>query len=779
MAKRKRNVGLANRRKKGRYRKNLSNSKNVINTLTVNDSSNSNIILVNYNSTRFTNHVISDDEMSNIDDDDDPTPPEDTEVEKRSYCQMKVEAHRWTVFNFFVHRYDGMSTPDGVDLYHHWTGKGGVGPKIKKDLQLPPTFSVKERLLPIFEKITECYRIGEKFHPKMVDGRGGNRKMTIRMDSLEAQIIADSIEAGLSTRRAWENVNRHRRDNNDELLSESCVSYALRKMKPKMVTIKTRKQGSSDPDSNWAQARYAWTCQLLARFGRLERTPSHGPIERKFDQHLLQKLDLDQIVWWDETHRKCLIGTSSNPNKNYHILFPRNEEGQFNVEGKYSKERKSKLNVKYEKECRLGLGVAMVTPLSDDGTPLPSVGKRCAPFDYTSKVIVSVDDYHKLMKIEFQRVKSLKGNNGYWILSTRDPNIIHYQNDPVSNIKGVGKKTKELLEEVGIKTVGDVKRIESPTEMEKMLLQKKISLQRLTKYWTEAIQAEDKDAPIDIDHRLSPNPYKSKFGDEYWEENLQKSTTFCHSAYICNYVEHMMVESEKVMKGTIHEKTWMVYHDALAIMTAKSTKEWMAQKGYLNRWILPSNDLYDNLPINVRKSYNGKPVGNSPEYMPLDCHLNQDIHACHHYHTQLTQPIPDENPLKFTSSTPKRMADSYIRLTHPDNGVVPSSDRILEDINRVLLSLERVREARGCIIDDSSRVGRRFELNEEHNVNSYNNWGGKRTKSEQETYRIDLDAKDKCIHKDALLLMQQMGNSSVADVSDSHEIEDVTTFSAS
>ena len=77
------------------------------------------------------------------------------------------------------------------------------------------------------------------------------------------------------------------------------------------------------------------------------------------------------------------------------------------------------------------------------------------------------------------------------------------------------------------------------------------------------------------------------------------------------------------------------------------------------------------------KSYHGKPVGNSHEYMPLDCHLNQDIHACHHYHTQLTQHIPDENSLKFTSPTPKRMADSYIRLTHPDTGVVPSSDRII------------------------------------------------------------------------------------------------------
>ena len=45
----------------------------------------------------------------------------------------------------------------------------------------------------------ECYRTGEKFHPKIVNGRGGNWKMTIRMDSVEAQIIADNIEAGLST----------------------------------------------------------------------------------------------------------------------------------------------------------------------------------------------------------------------------------------------------------------------------------------------------------------------------------------------------------------------------------------------------------------------------------------------------------------------------------------------------------------------------------------------------------------------------------------------------
>ena len=78
-------------------------------------------------------------------------------------------------------------------------------------------------------------------------------------------------------------------------------------MKLKVVNVKKRKQGSSDTDSNWAQARCAWTRQLLARFGQLEREPKHGPIEKRFDGDLQGKLAPNQIVWWDEAHRKCLI----------------------------------------------------------------------------------------------------------------------------------------------------------------------------------------------------------------------------------------------------------------------------------------------------------------------------------------------------------------------------------------------------------------------------------------------------------------------------------------
>ena len=390
------------------------------------------------------------------------------------------------------------------------------------------------------------------------------------------------------------------------------------------------------------------------------------------------------------------------------------------------------LNVKYEKECRLGLGVAMVTPLSQDGTPLPSVGRRCRPFDYSSKVMISVDDYKRLMQIEFQRVKSLKGRNGYWVSSSRDDTIPYYNDDPVSLLKGVGKKTAQLLQEMGIMNIGQLKQIENISEIDN--LPEGLSQKKLTQCYNEAKKASQENAPKSIDHRASSNPYRSKFGDD-WEMQLQSSPTFSNSAYICHYIEHMMTESARIMKGTIHEKTWMVYHDALSIMTSKSTKEWMKQKGYLERWILPSSDLYDNLPIQARKSYQGKPVGNSPEFMPLDTHLNQDLHSSHDYHATLTQYLKDDDPRKFDGSTHKRLSHSYHRLYHPETGVAPTSSRIIQDVTRVLSSLQKVLDAKGCIIDETVRTGRRFDKNEnddderrggprnsQHKKNTYISW---------------------------------------------------------
>ena len=45
----------------------------------------------------------------------------------------------------------------------------------------------------------------------------------------------------------------------------------------------------------------------------------------------------------------------------------------------------------------------------------------------------------------------------------------------------------------------------------------------------------------------------------------------------------------------------------------------MRQNGYLHKWLFPLNGLQDGTP------YAGRPLGNSPEFMPLDNSLNRDI----------------------------------------------------------------------------------------------------------------------------------------------------------
>lgn len=67
---------------------------------------------------------------------------------------------------------------------------------------------------------------------------------------------------------------------------------------------------------------------------------------------------------------------------------------------------------------------------------------------------------------------------------------------------------------------------------------------------------------IVVDHRQSLNPYLSRFGEDHWEAEIAKAI----KGHICvtELIIHMMTETERVMKGTKHEKTWRIFHDALS-----------------------------------------------------------------------------------------------------------------------------------------------------------------------------------------------------------------------
>ena len=81
----------------------------------------------------------------------------------------------------------------------------------------------------------------------------------------------------------------------------------------------------------------------------------------------------------------------------------------------------------------------------------------------------------------------------------------------------------------------------------------------------------------------------------------------------------MMNEAEKLMKGSVQEDDFYILNDDLVLMTASETINWMKEKGYLHRWLLPLNELQDGTP------YTGRPVGNSRKFMPLDNSLDRGI----------------------------------------------------------------------------------------------------------------------------------------------------------
>ena len=81
----------------------------------------------------------------------------------------------------------------------------------------------------------------------------------------------------------------------------------------------------------------------------------------------------------------------------------------------------------------------------------------------------------------------------------------------------------------------------------------------------------------------------------------------------------MMKEAEKIMKGYVHEDNFFIVHDALVSMTEKETIKWMKYNNYFHCWLLTMNVFQD------RTHYSGSPVGNSPEFIPLDNSLNIDI----------------------------------------------------------------------------------------------------------------------------------------------------------
>ena len=228
-----------------------------------------------------------------------------------------------------------------------------------------------------------------------------------------------------------------------------------------------------------------------------------------------------------------------------------------------------------------------------------------------------------------------------------------------------------------------------------------LSVKLLRDLREKSSDAEDTDASYIVDYRYSFNPYVAKHGAE---DNTHLNNSVTMAGYVCitSLIEHIVRETANMFKGTKHEDDWVFYHDALTIMTAKDTVQWMREMDHYRRWILPGNALHKDNPALSR--FVGRPVGDSPENMPWDCSLNNDVHLSVGRHVIFASWLENDDLKKFDMSTPVRGSHAYERIL----AICPSSKRVVQDIAKVFVSMECVRQANGKRVDGlGNRKGKR------------------------------------------------------------------------
>ena len=149
---------------------------------------------------------------------------------------------------------------------------------------------------------------------------------------------------------------------------------------------------------------------------------------------------------------------------------------------------------------------------------------------------------------------------------------------------------------------------------------------------------------------------------------------------IIDLAKYMVIEAKKCYANTEHENTYSIYHDALTQITHESCIQWMK-----TTFVPGENTLVYNRFM-FGKRWMGRLVGNTPEVMPLDTCLFQDVKESVRKHVAMSLTIREpgvKDDRLFLMTTPKDAWHAYSWVFDPQTGVAPTSKRILHDIHRV------------------------------------------------------------------------------------------------
>ena len=458
--------------------------------------------------------------------------------------------------------------------------------------------------------------------------------------------VADGLRPGISLA-----ANETMADRLEEMasVSKEWVRVIAHRNDADVHRRQTKKSGTIDTSANWAIASLAQVEQQLAQLAA--GAGDHRAL-RQCKREGWTPIKLEQIFWWDERHRKVCLGCLSSYEWRFPV-DPNDHESFLSFEdGGVLPPEMPRTSAKYLSEARKSFGVMMKR--QPDGS---FAGHRAKPFDYTSRKMISLAKYRARVKQEVARVANLTG--GIWATAPKKNDILKTHHSSQTRVKELAGGRYEALYPGPI-------RPGKPNTPE---------------CWGEEF--------------LEPR--------KEWEWRVREVIAHSSSPAICvtDMMDHIIAEGNRLFADTDYRDSWIIGHDALSVWWEKESLDYLhTVKGFRpDRYLCAQGETNaDN------RYYRGSLVGNRPELMPLDSHLNADHEYGLMWHVAITSDLDKDDPKKFKMGTPQEVSDAMDRTWE----IFPAPERIVEDILRFPVALQRIKDVKGAVVPEmDNRTGRR------------------------------------------------------------------------
>lgn len=165
-------------------------------------------------------------------------------------------------------------------------------------------------------------------------------------------------------------------------------------------------------------------------------------------------------------------------------------------------------------------------------------------------------------------------------------------------------------------------------------------------------------------------------------------------------VDEIIKAGNLAFADTPYKDTWVLAHDALGQLWEPGTRDYLKSQEFDESQILaPQAGTSADI-----KHHKDRPVGNSPELMPLDSHLFADFKRAIIYNVASTAEYANDNPKKFKLGTPKEVFSSMQRAWK----IHPTPERIVQDVLKWPKNLDKIYAAQGAVVPEvDNRHGRR------------------------------------------------------------------------